>query len=106
METKTKIPANDVWQKILEGYDKKREQEALTMCAKRKLTDEEIDSAMVIGKWFLGWNESTGPCPIKITDECWFKKLCALWEWIAVLESDKVALDGDLSFAMLQVEGG
>ena len=58
------------------------------MCANRTPTEEEIDRAMVIGKWFFGWTDKTGPCPIGCMDEHWHKKLCALFEWIAVLETE------------------
>lgn len=69
-------------------WAKKREEEAETMCAKREPTEEEIDRAMVIGTWFCGWTDATGPCPIDLTSGHWGKKLCALFEWIAVLETE------------------
>ena len=69
-------------------WAKKREEEAETMCAKREPTEAEIDRAMVIGKWFCGWTDATGPCPINVTSGHWGKKLCALFEWIAVLEAE------------------
>jgi hypothetical protein len=74
--------------RLSDCWAKKREEEAATMCAKRVLTEEEVDRAMVIGKWFFGWTDTTGPCPIGCTDEHWHKKLCALFEWIATLEAD------------------
>ena len=74
--------------KISELWAKKRAEEAATMCAKRKPTEEEIERAMVIGKWFFGWTDETGPCPIGCMNDYWHKKLCALFEWIAVLESN------------------
>ena len=74
---------------VLDRWSDIRRKEAQTMCAKRKLTEGEIDRAMVIGKWFFGWTDKTGPCPIGCMDEHWHKKLCALFEWIAVLESEK-----------------
>jgi hypothetical protein len=46
---------------------------------------------MVIGKWFFGWTEVTGPCPIDVMSGHWGKRLCALFEWIAVLETDSRA---------------
>ena len=76
--------------KIAEIWGKKRAEEAVTMCLNRKPTEEEIQRAMVIGKWFLGWTEETGQCPIGISNEYWFKKLCALFEWIAMLESESI----------------
>jgi hypothetical protein len=69
-------------------WAKRRNEETATMCAKRRPTEDEIDRAMTIGKWFFGWTDETGPCPISITNEPWHKKLCALFEWIAVLEAD------------------
>jgi hypothetical protein len=74
--------------RLSDRWAKKREEEAATMCAKRTPTEEEIDRAMVIGKWFFGWTDKTGPCPIGCMDEHWHKKLCALFEWIAVLETE------------------
>ena len=74
--------------RVCEWWDKKREEEEATMWAKRAPTEEEVDRAMVIGKWFFGWTEETGPCPIGCADEHWHKKLCALFEWIAVLETE------------------
>jgi hypothetical protein len=71
-----------------DSWAKKSEEDAATMCAKRMLTEEEIDRAMVIGKWFFGWTDKIGPCPISVTNEHWGKKLCALFEWIAVLETE------------------
>ena len=71
-----------------ERWAKKREEEAATMCAKRTPTNEETDRAMVIGKWFCGWTDETGPCPINVASGHWGKKLCALCEWIAVLETE------------------
>jgi hypothetical protein len=75
-----------IW--LYDQWDKKRDEESKTMCAKRKLTESEIDRAMVIGKWFIGWTDATGPCPISVTNGHWGKKLCALFEWIAVLETE------------------
>ena len=40
------------------------------------------------GKWFMGWTDATGPFPISVTNGHWGKKLCALFEWIAVLETE------------------
>jgi hypothetical protein len=60
-----------------------------SMCAKRELTEDEVDRAIEIGRWFKAWGDTTGPCPICITNESWHQKLCALFEWIAVLESNK-----------------
>ena len=74
--------------KLADLWAKKRQEEAATMCAKRKLTEDEIRRAMVIGKWFFGWNSQTGQCPILSSDAYWHKKLCALFEWIAVLEAE------------------
>ena len=74
--------------RISDRWAKLRIEEASTMCAKREPTEEEIDRAMVIGKWFFGWTDETGPCPISGSNEHWHKKLCALFEWIAVLESE------------------
>ena len=73
---------------VFDQWAKNREEEAKTMCAKRKPTEVEIDRAMVIGKWFMGWTDETGPCPISVTNGHWGKKLCALFEWIAVLEAE------------------
>jgi hypothetical protein len=80
--------ADELFDLLSDHWAKKREEEAATMCAKRTLTEEEIERAMVIGKWFFGWTDKTGPCPIGCTDEYWHKKLCALFEWIAVLETE------------------
>jgi hypothetical protein len=77
-----------VW--LSDRWSKKREEEAATMCAKREPTEAEIDRAMVIGKWFTGWTDATGPCPISVTNGHWGKKLCALFEWIAVLETEAI----------------
>jgi hypothetical protein len=74
--------------KIFALWDERRAKEATTMCAKRTPTECDIDRAMVIGKWFCAWNDKTGPCPIQVTNGHWGKKLCALFEWIAVLEAD------------------
>jgi hypothetical protein len=79
---------DDALSMVFERWKKTREEEAKTMCAKRRLTEEEVDRAMVIGKWFVGWSEETGQCPINLTSDHWGKKLCALFEWIAVLESE------------------
>ena len=87
--SKVKIETVDAFLlRLSDQWAKKREEEAATMCAKRTLTEEEINRAMVIGKWFLGWTDKTGPCPISVTSGYWGKKLCALFEWIAVLESE------------------
>lgn len=74
--------------RLSDRWLKKREEEAATMCAKRQPTEEEVDRAMVIGDWFFGWTNKTGPCPIGAANEYWSKKLCALFEWIAVLETE------------------
>ena len=74
--------------KLFERWDQKRVKEAATMCAKRAPTECDIDRAMVIGKWFCEWTDKTGQCPISITGGHWGKKLCSLFEWIAVLEAD------------------
>lgn len=58
------------------------------MCAPRRLTEAEIERAIVITKWFLGWTPETGLCPIRTTDEHWNRRLFALFEWISVLESE------------------
>ena len=71
---------------ILDSWTNKRQEEVNTMCAQRKLTEDEIERAMIIGKWFYSWTRETGPCPIGIMDKYWSKKLCSLFEWIAVLE--------------------
>ena len=73
---------------ILDMWGKKRKDEALTMCAKRKPTEREINRAMIIGKWFFGWTDKTGPYPINLESKYWGKKLYALFEWISTLESD------------------
>ena len=86
----SKKVSTDVIDKIAEIWGKQRAEEAVTMCLNRKPTEEEIQRAMVIGKWFLGWTEETSQCPIKISDKHWFKKLCALFEWIAMLESESI----------------
>ena len=75
------LQISDIW-------ETRREEEARTMCAKRRPTDEEIDRAMIIGKWFVAWNDETGQCPIDPGNGHWGKKLCALFEWIATLETD------------------
>lgn len=85
--SETKTDNNELLQHITDGWTKKRQEEALTMCAQRPLTEEEINRAMIIGKWFFAWTRETGPCPIGIMNEYWSKKLCALFEWIAVLEN-------------------
>jgi len=74
--------------RLSDRWAKKREEEAATMCAKRTPTKKEINRAIVISKWFFGWTDKTGPCPIGCMDEHWHKKLCALFEWIAVLETE------------------
>jgi hypothetical protein len=79
---------SDFLTKLCDRWAKTREEEAATMCAKRELTEDEINRAMIIGKWFFGWTDKTGQCPISITNDYWGKKLCALFEWIAVLETE------------------
>ena len=74
--------------KLSDMWAKRRLEEAKTMCAKRNPTDEEVDRAMIIGKWFCGWTDGTGPCPIDMGTGHWGKKLCSLFEWIATLEAD------------------
>jgi hypothetical protein len=54
----------------------------------RKPTLEEFDRAYEILGLFIAWDDRAGPCPIHINDDYWFKKLCAMCEWVAVLESD------------------
>jgi hypothetical protein len=78
----------DALEIVLNNWAEIRLKEAETMLPKRKPTEVEIQRAMIIVKWFIAWNKSTGPCPINISSEYWGKKLCALAEWIAVLESD------------------
>lgn len=45
-----------------------------------------LESAHQIGSKFLSWTPETGPCPISINDDHWFKKLCGLFETQADLE--------------------
>jgi hypothetical protein len=78
----------DVMVQIQKMWDIKRQEEASTMFINRKPTEDEIERAMIIGKWFFGWNDTTGTCPISILNEHWHKKVCALLEWIAMLESE------------------
>ncbi len=78
----------DLQRLVYASWAMKREEEATTMGSKRRLTEKEIDRAMVIGKSFVGWSEETGPCPIKPETGYWGKKLCAMFEWVSVLESD------------------
>ena len=80
--------SDSIMSRIEQMWSEQRREEAKTMCAKRKPTEDEISRAMVIGKWFFGWNDITGICPITLGNKHWHKKVCALFEWIAVLESD------------------
>ena len=73
---------------ILSIREAKRAEEAQTMLPTRRPTPDELQRAMVIAKWFYAWNSSCSPCPIAMTDSVWGKKLCSLFEWIAVLESE------------------
>ena len=73
---------------ISEIWARSRADAAATMYAKRTPTDDEVDRAVAILNWFNTWTDETGPCPISISDDHWHKKLCALCEWIAVLESE------------------
>ena len=82
--------SSDVLEKICQRWGEQRAEEAKTMCLDRKPTKEEIDRAMIIGKWFWTWNNETGVCPIDCMTPHWGKKLCALFEWIAMLESDNL----------------
>jgi hypothetical protein len=87
--SKTNTDKSELMQRIVEGWTKKRLEEETTMCAKRPLTEEEINRDMIIGKWFFAWTRETGPCPIGMMNEYWYQKLCALFEWIAVLEKNE-----------------
>lgn len=51
------------------------------------LTEAELERSHQIGSKFLAWVPITGPCPISINDRHWFKKLCGLFETIALLET-------------------
>lgn len=51
------------------------------------LNEPMIARAQEIVAMFTAWDESTGPCPINLVDRPWFTKLCALGEWIALLEA-------------------
>ena len=75
-------------QELIDEWARKRMEEAATMCANRAPTEEEIERAMIIGKWFFGWNSASGPCPISSRNPIWEKKLCSLFEWIATLETE------------------
>ena len=51
------------------------------------LNETMIERTQDIIKMFTAWDESTGPCPISLTDRHWFTKLCGLAEWITLLEA-------------------
>ena len=51
-----------------------------------RATEEDIQRATDIVREFTTWALDTGPCPIGINDRHWFKKLCALAEYTAMLE--------------------
>jgi len=87
--SETKTDNHELLQLIADGWAKRHQEEAMTMCAKRPLTAEEINRAMIIAKWFYAWTRETGPCPIGMMNEYWYQKLCALFEWIAVLEKNE-----------------
>jgi hypothetical protein len=52
-----------------------------------QLTEEQAQRAMQIVSEFVSWTPEVGPCPISISNHHWFKKLCALAETMAMLES-------------------
>lgn len=57
---------------------------------------EILDRSSEIGKKFLAWTPETGPCPISINDNHWFKKLCGLFEIQASLEARTAQLEAHL----------
>ena len=57
---------------------------------------EILDRSSEIGKKFLAWTPETGPCPISINDNHWFKKLCGLFEIQASLEAWTAQLEAHL----------
>jgi hypothetical protein len=53
-----------------------------------ELSEKAIERAMEIGGIFFAWTPETGPCPISITNDVWFKRLCGLFETQATLEAE------------------
>lgn len=83
--------ASDAIKGIIAGWYARSAELEATMYAKRPITQSEADRAMDILKCFRAWSEETtkGPCPIQSDDTEWMRRLCALCEWIAVLETDR-----------------
>lgn len=52
-----------------------------------ELNELQVSRATEIVRTFTQWDLDTGPCPISSSDRYWFKRLCALGEWIAILEA-------------------
>lgn len=57
------------------------------MLAQRKPTEAELNRAKAIGDWFFRWGAKDEPPVIDAANDR-FTKLCALFEWIAVLEGE------------------
>lgn len=51
-------------------------------------------SSEIVAK-FLGWTPEIGPCPIDINNHVWFKRLCAMGERQADLESELAAVTAE-----------
>lgn len=53
-------PAIIMINKLARIWAERREAEAATMLIRREPTEEEVDRAMIIGKWFFGWRMKPG----------------------------------------------
>lgn len=66
-------------------------EEIIAELDRRRLTEEEAERAMKIVDGFFGWTLETGPCPIQASDRVWFKRVCAMAERQAKLETELAA---------------